>query len=233
MKKPVAIFYHCLFELGEPPEIKPAAISIIHNQMSVLRDSGLLDEASHFAVGINGAELSLQISRLMIPSKAKIVTHGLQCRSENRTLVEIEKWLTNHPDWYVLYFHAKGATHPVGHSYSDTWRSCMMRHVIKDWRQCVSDLDDGNESVGCHWMTGDQTPPGQSIWAGNFWWATSNFLRTLPSIYERDRIKVSGIDSVESRYESEVWIGNGIRIPRIKDYHGPNWNPSKMNTCAA
>jgi hypothetical protein len=107
----------------------------------------------------------------------------------------------------------------------------MMKNAVQNWRTCVQDLDSGLESVGSHWMTGDQTPPGQSIWAGNFGWAKSAFLATLPSIMERDRIKLSGIDSIESRYESEVWIGNGPRLPKVKDYHGPNWNPSKMATC--
>lgn len=71
-------------------------------------------------------------------------------------------------------------------------------------------------------MTGTDTPPGQSIWAGNFWWAKSDFLRTLPSIMNRERIKISGLGAAESRFESEVWIGNGPRLPRVRDYH-PRW----------
>ena len=101
----------------------------------------------------------------------------------------------------------------------------MTKHLIANWRNCVTDMDQGVESVGCHWMTGlaDGT---QNIWAGNFWWAKASYLLTLPSIFERDRIKESGISDIESRYESEVWIGNGKRLPTVKDYH-----PDGLGAC--
>jgi hypothetical protein len=142
----------------------------------------------------------------------------------------LEQWLPGHEDYYVLWFHSKGATHEPGHYLSDRWRGCMQKHCVVNWRQCVADLDAGFESVGCHWMSGNKTPPGQSIWAGTFFWAKASFLLTLPSVMKRDRIKLSGLDSIESRYEAEVWIGNGPRLPRVKDYH-PNWDPSKIATC--
>jgi hypothetical protein len=229
--KNIAIFYHCLFVLGAPPQPLVTAPSIIAAQMALLSTSGLLDAASEMHVGVNGGAESEQQVSAQIPAKAQVVYHGLQSRCENLTLVMLEKWLPIHDDWYVLYFHSKGATHPPGHDMSTRWRDCMMRNAVANWRTCVADLDAGYEAVGSHWMTGAQTPPGQSIFAGNFWWSKSSFLKTLPSIYERDRIKVSGISALESRYESEVWIGNGPRLPKIKDYHGPGWNPGQIGTC--
>ena len=106
-----------------------------------------------------------------------------------------------------------------------------MKNAVTNWRTCVADLDSGADAVGSHWMVPPETPIGQHIFAGNFFWAKASFLRTLPSIMDRERIKMSGIDSLDSRYESEVWLGNGPRIPKVKDYHGPNWNPSKIGTC--
>lgn len=92
----------------------------------------------------------------------------------------------------------------------------MMRRCVTEWRQVVAELDAGFEAVGCHWLTGMGHDKSQHYFAGTFWWATSNFLATVPSMYLRDRIKESGIASLESRYEAEVWIGNG-RMPKIKD----------------
>lgn len=231
----IAIFYHCLFELGSPPEVRDLALEIVREQMMQLQQSGLCSEAETFLVGINGGAESRALAHVLIPAKAKLVMHGLASRTENLTLVQIEQWLPKHPGWAVLYFHAKGASHLdlAKIKYSARWRNCMMHHLVTDWRKCLQDLEAGFESVGCHWMTGAATPPGQSIWAGNFWWATSDFLRTVPSIFERDRIKISGIASLESRYEAEVWLGNAPRLPRIKDYHGPNWNPGMVGTCLA
>jgi hypothetical protein len=229
--KPIAIFYHSVFCLGNPTNVLPGSLLIARDQMENLKSSGLLETASALHIGVNGGRESEVFSRALFPENAKVVYHGLDCRNENLTLTMLERWLPDHPDWHVLYFHTKGATHPPGHLFSSKWRNCMMKHLVSNWRECVKDLET-HDAVGCHWMEPPATPPSQFIFAGNFWWATSNFLRTLPSIYERDRIKVSGIGNLDSRYESEVWIGNGPKPPKVKDYHGPNWNPSKIETCA-
>lgn len=221
--KPIAVFYHCLFQLGD--EILPQAVDIVHGQMEQLKSSGLLDEASDMVVGCNGGPESKVFCDAILPAKARVTLHGLQCRNECRTLRLLEEWLPGHDDWYVLYFHAKGATHPPGEVIRTPWRECGMRHLVQDWRRCVADLDRGYESAGCHWMQPPLIPDTQFYFAGNFFWARASFLRTLPSLMERARIKDSGIDALESRYEAEVWIGNGPRPPTHMDYH-PNWRVS-------
>lgn len=228
---PIAIFYHCLFYRDNENDLMENAVNIVRDQMAEARACGLLPEADEFYVGVNGGQESFQICNLLFPFKTHITFHGLQCHNECRTLRMIEEWLPGHDDWYVLYWHSKGATKKPGDGFTTIWRNCMMKHCIMNWRQCVADLDAGYDAVGCHWMQPPATPPGQNIFAGTFWWAKASYLMTLPSIMERDRIKLSGLDSAESRYEAEVWIGNGPRLPKVKDYHGPGWNPSKIDTC--
>lgn len=230
--KPICIFYHALFKLGDPPQVLPAALNVIEAQMTALRSSGLSERASQIIVGINGGEESKALAAAILPDNANLVFHGLQCHNECRTIRILEDWLPGHEDWYVLYHHSKGATHEPGHDFSARWRKCMQKHVITNWRLCVAALDEGYDAAGVHWMEPPATPVGQYIFAGTFWWAKAAYLKTLPSIMERDRIKVSGLDSAESRYEAEVWIGNGPVRPRVKDFH-PNWNPSKIGTCTA
>lgn len=227
----IAIFYHCLTHLGDPPKLLPAATSIITGQMRLLKGSGLLDEADEFHVGINGGVESEPFVKSILPAKAQVAYHGLQSRNECSTIRMIEEWLPDSDGWYVMYAHSKGSTHPAGDPHSTRWRGCMMRHVVTNWRLCVKALDEGYEAAGVHYMVPPATPAGQYIFGGNFWWAKASFLRTLPSIMERARIKESGINALESRYESECWIGNGGRPPKVKDFHGPFWNPSKIATC--
>lgn len=216
----LAVFYHCLFVLGEPPEVLPRALAVVREQMETCREAGLTEAVEQFHVGVNGGQESEFFARIL-PEKAQIKYHGLQSRAENLTLIMLEEWLKqpDRDDWAVLYFHAKGATHPPGSSYgegvSDPWRRTMMHYTVRNWRTCVEHLQRGFESAGCHWLIG-QCDGTQNYWPGNFWWATSAFLKTVPSMYHRDRIKVSGIASLESRYEAEVWIGNG-RLPRVAD----------------
>jgi hypothetical protein len=229
--KNLAIFYHALLFKDAPENLLENALNIVLAQMWQLRPSGLLDVASEFHVGLNGGVESLQVARLILPAKAQITLHGLQCHTENRTILMLEKWLPGHEDWYVLYFHTTGAGWPPDDELRTRWRGCMMKWTVSNWRRCVADLDGGYDAVGVHWMEPPTVPPGQHYFGGTFFWAKASFLLTLPSIMARDRIKLSGLDAHESRGEAEVWIGNGSRLPKVKDYHGPGWTPAKIGEC--
>ena len=225
MSAPIVVFYHGYIYNGSPPDLVQSALTVVHEQMERLRYCGLADAASEIVIGLNGGQETLDIARLIAPEKARIVLHGLESKNENPTLVLLEEWLKSNPqEAHVLYFHAKGASHDPATAYGKfdaKWRECLMRYCIEGWRQCVSDLAS-YEAVGCHWLTGQGSDHSQHYFAGTFFWARASFLRTLPSIFERERIKVSGLSSPESRYEIEVWIGNGPRRPYIRDYadHG-------------
>lgn len=218
----IAVFYHCYLWNGTPPELKPWALAVVTDQMNRLARCGLAAAASEIIAGVNGGEESLDVARFIMPPKTQIVLHGLKSKCENPTIVLLENWLKAHPEEaYVLYFHAKGISHDPASEYGQfdgKWRECMMAHCIDNWTRCVTDLGAA-EAVGCHWLTGQGHDHSQHYFAGTFFWARASYLRTLPSIFLRDRIKVSGLDSLESRYEAEVWLGNGPRLPSIRDYH--------------
>jgi hypothetical protein len=220
--KPIAIFYHCVGFIGNPPLLLSGGLQIVAEQMMQIVESGLLSEASEIQVGINGAEES----RLMddwVPTKAKITYHGLQSRSENLTIVMLHEWSRTHPDWNVLYLHAKGASHPIDSEYARNvalpWRRGMMHDLVTNWRQCVADLDAGYDIACSHWMW-KNAPENNTIPAGNFLWVTSNFAASLPSLYERDWGRRGLIASLEARYEAEAFWGFGPR-PNVKQYR-PN-----------
>lgn len=218
----IAIFYHTLFFRGNPPVKCVAAQSITYEQMfEALIPSGLLYWASEFYVGINGGDESVEIADKLIPKKAKITYHGLHQRSELQTLLILQRWLPEHPDWYVCYFHVKGGTHPHLDIFNTIWRHCMQKTVINDWVKCVSDLDDGYETVGAHWLTPELFPGmvGRPIWGGNFWWAKASFLLELPKLP----------DQSDNYYLPEAYIGSG-RMPLAKDY-APHW--PNLPGCAA
>lgn len=222
--KPIAVFYHCVFVLGDPMRDLPSAIPIVCEQMSLFESSGLAAAATEIICGINGGPESQPIADALLPSsrRTKKLYHGCQCRNELRTIRALEKWVKDNPDWNVLYFHSKGATHAPGSEYGENmsrpWREGMMTDLVANWRQCVADLET-HDIVCSHWMwnCADGT---QHIPAGNFLWITSNFAAKLPSMYLRAALKERGIDALESRYEAEVFWGNGPR-PVVKQYR-PN-----------
>jgi hypothetical protein len=219
--RPIAVIFHCLvYREGNPPQLLPNAVGICQEFARFMRESGLYDAASEFIVGVNGGEESVPMVKATMGDKAKLVLHGLQSYSENLTIVELEKFVASHSGWNVLYAHSKGASHGFGDyaNFVSRWRNCMLRHCVTGWRQCVSDLENGFEAVGCHWLTCQGWDYSQHYFAGNVYWSTSDFLATIPSIYTRERIKTSGIASKESRYEAEIVVGNGPRLPIVKDY---------------
>jgi hypothetical protein len=221
----IVVFYHSYLFSGDPPDLLPGAFVVVSDQMKRLQDSGLADAASEIICGINGGDESREVATFLMPAKAKLVMHGLASKNENLTLVEVEKWVRANPEEaYVLYFHAKSSSHVFVNSYADfdwKWKECLMHHCVDNWRDCVRDLG-AFETVGCHWLTGQGSDHSQHYYAGTIFWARASYLRTLPSIYQRERIKVSGIGHPDSRYEAEVWLGNGPRLPTIRDYHpGP------------
>jgi hypothetical protein len=115
----------------------------------------------------------------------------------------------------VLYHHIKGVQYPNSPVH-DRWRKCMEQACVWNWRECVRLLESGLDTVGAHWLTRTKYPmlgPGQRYWGGNFWWATSDYLLTLPPLPE---------DTWSNRYLAEDWIGKSPINPRIHDF-APHW----------
>lgn len=218
--KPIAIFFHGLFFMGDPPRHMPNAGCIIANQIVQMTNSGLWDAADEIIFGINGGDESESVAQAIIPAKAKFKLHGLQCRNENRTVDMLLKWATCHPGYNILYLHAKSSSHDPNSDYaknvSTPWRESMMADLVANWRQCVADLE--THDIACMvWLWEQGWDKSQHIPAGNFLWLTSDFAAKLPSLYLRARIKEDGIDALSSRYESEVAWCNGPR-PNVKAY---------------
>lgn len=221
---PIIVFYHCCFRIGD--KLLPASRPIVYEQMQALKHSGLEDAASEIYIGINGCDSSKAHAVGLLPEKAKVVYHGPLCRNELRTLLLMQEWCQTHEgEAYLLYFHSKGCTHdsksPYAVTMSTPWRKRMMLHCVDDWRRCVLDLRT-HEAVGAHWLTEQGSDKSQFYFAGTMYWVRASFLRTVPLVTTRQRIKDSGIDSIDSRFEAEVILSIGTKLPKVKNYYnGP------------
>lgn len=218
--KPIAVFFHTRLSGGDFPDHPNSKVDpdwgrlLFEKQQHDFKESGLYVEAKELYVGLNGGgQDQAFIGRRALP-KWKILFHGENSRSLIPTMRFLHEWCSNHEDWLVLFFHAKGATH--SHDPMTTgWRNCMTRHCISNWRQCVSDLNTGLDAVGCHWCKNSPSDPNADRWGSNpifggvFWWSKGSYLKTLPQLPKdaTDR---------HSFYLPELWIGNGN--PKVKDY---------------
>jgi len=219
--KPIAVFYHCRVSAnGDAPIPFEHGISVVARQVIALRDSGLAEAASEMFIGVNGGEEDTMAVSSLAPEKAKVIQHPDGSKGEHPTLHALQKWLPEHRGWHVIYFHTKGATKP-GNAFWDQWRDCMMKHCVWNWQQCVLDLEMGFDTAGVHYLVPEKYPGSvlSPFYGGNFWWAKSDYLLTLPPIAP------SAVDR-PSFYDAESWIGRGPRRPNARCY-GSHWpNPT-------
>lgn len=217
--KPIAVFFHAAF-YRDPVTPFPMAIPIVWETMQLFKNSGLLEASSFFLAGINGGEESKAAADSVFPPKVTQKYHGLEYKNENGTIVELQNWVKDHPGWLVFYGHGKGLSHAPGSDYGENvsgpWRRTMAKHLITEWPKCVADLEAGHDIACCHWMR-NMADGSQNIPCGNMTWVTSDYARKLPSIFDRERIKTSGIAALESRYEAECVFGFGPE-PKVKEY---------------
>jgi hypothetical protein len=221
MKAPIAIFYHARLSGGSNVDtgasVNPEfGKRLFKEQIKTVQDSGLFENCNEFYVGLNGTMLEGVWANEIVPRGTQLLMWLPPNESLLCTMRHLQAWLPGHEDWFVCFFHMKGATHP-NDPLQNAWRACMTKHVITDWRKCVAALEVGRDAVGCHWLNGrrdDPKLPQPSFFGGVFWWATARFLLKLPPLPEK-------ITRREDWYEPEWWIGSGP-TPKICDYH-PQW----------
>lgn len=211
--------------MGGEPAIDPSfSIPLMLQQMETAKAAGLTDAAQEFVVCVNGDVENQLAARMAAPPKSRFIDHGAKARSLLRTVNRLREWSIAHPDWLVCFWHIKGVTHP-GDEFYATWRRCMEKCVIRNWKQCVKDIESGLDTVGAHWLTKEQF--GNCVtfpfWGGQFFWATASFLAELPALPMEPTCR-------QDWFLSENWIGMG-RTPRLKDYapHWPNPGPCQKN----
>lgn len=211
--KNLSVWYHCKISGDGIPDPN-FAFNVMVEQMETFKKCGLAEAASEIHIGVNGGDGDALLVSALGPPKALLHVHGKMVKSELPTQHLIQRWLTNHPDWYVLYFHTKGVTHPTEELYV-RWRHRMEHACLWNWKQCVTNLDQGYEAVGCHWLTPEKFPSlvTSPFFGGTFWWTTAKYLMQLPKLPE---------PSWANRFEAESWIGRRRPYPRVMDYY-PGW----------
>lgn len=203
-------YYHCFAGGAWSPPVR--------DHYTALGRAGLDDMVT--TIGLIGPEHDRRMAREMIdyrsgkwvlpkPARWLEASEG----HEQLTLQQIHIDVHNIPGEYaVLYAHSKGA-------YDDSdanaaWRRSMTARVVGQWERCVELLEEGYDCVGCHWVkaedyrSGDEFKGEPPFFAGNFWWAKSSFLRTLPP------------PDNKNRWAAEMWLSSGE--PKVFDLL-PGW----------
>lgn len=114
----------------------------------------------------------------------------------------------------IGYIHLKGAGRPHYAEVAD-WRRLMEFFIIDNYQHCVKWLARDHNVVGCNWTPVSWIKPHFS---GNFWWAESQYIKTLPPLPHPKDCHAGAIsaftgqhyDGVERfRFDHECWITSG------------------------
>jgi hypothetical protein len=211
MKK-IAIFYH-VYQYGNWK-------NIFAEQFNRLEKSGLLDAADYIHIGITGP-----IPFSIKTDKNINFVRNRETTSEVPTLKALHKFCSENEDYNVLFFHATGVTWTNPNNQDDIqyytskslpfsvrqinenktrWRNYLEHFTIDNWKECITMLSM-YDCVGTEWTNRvilDNKFLYLPHYAGNFWWASSDYIRKLDlDFIEKDPKLV--------RWMCEFWIGSG------------------------
>jgi len=218
MKK-LAVFYH----LGAMNSLWN---KFVDEQLGLIKSSGLADSATvnmcYAAPDHAINEIKIYVRQkypfVNILSSRIIEGKGEQENLfEGQTLKEIQTY-SKINDGYVLYLHSKGMLHAVN-SYQTApttdWRHYMNYWCVERWQDCIKKLEEDQvDLVSTNWSR-DPYPH----FKGNFWWADTNYIKTLPNVLNRslyyDEKFTKQFDG--HRFCYEIWVATNN--PKVRSIH--------------
>lgn len=168
-------------------------------QCSRIINSGLLACTDRILVGVVGeAEPAVPTIERLLDGKAEVRYFGNPSLYEFPTLQMLYDELTD-SDLQCWYIHTKGVSNQC--AIAERQRLYMESFVLDGHSECRKILEE-YDACGTNWQLYgfDQFNPH---FAGNFWWARSTYLKTLPAPNSLD---------VGDRYQAEFWIGKNTQI---------------------
>jgi hypothetical protein len=147
--------------------------------MKEVKESGLYDVTSEIRCGVlSDGGCVIPDVRLDDP-KIKIVVDGHSSLYERPTLLHMRTSSeTDPPNTSYWYVHTKGLRH-FGTATQENvidWINLMLYWNINKWRMALQSLVSYN-IYGCNGVVFE----GHLHYSGNFWWANSSYIKTLPN----------------------------------------------------
>lgn len=173
------IYFHC-YCFG-------SYASILYNKYKKINNSELLKNIDNFYVIVSNTQerhkdFLQQFSTLS--NKIKIINLSNPVfNDESDTLNFIlQQSNDSSTNRRILYLHTKGVTHShqLVKKNVDAWVEYLDLYNIHKWKECVDALDTHDVAGGLY----ESSNPKH--FSGNFWWANTNYIKTLPEITEKN-----------------------------------------------
>lgn len=167
---------------------------ILFEQLYALKRSELWKEIDQLHVGIIECDDFL----MWLPDDPKITVHTTGVNSYERHTLDILHRHSLSASFDMFYIHSKGASRPNLEE-ARAWRVEAQRTIIDNYKSCLESL----ACFDCVGPLGIYTTPFP-FFAGNFWWATSSYVRTLCPPFEWGQWYTDR--GSEERWAYETWI---------------------------
>lgn len=181
---PIYVFYH----------ICTKNMDIVEEQVGQLLSSGLYAKATKLYYGCNCSGCDTILKNYMKSySKFQPMNDAIlpdKKSYENETLNSMIEIAKSTPfKFYGLYIHTKGTSNWGNNQ--QNWRRDMMHWLVNKYQVCTDVLNRGFNTVGIFYVFHYY----KRHYAGNFFWATSDYIA-----------KLSPITEVENRYNAEFLL---------------------------
>jgi hypothetical protein len=144
---------------------------------SKIISSGLINRVENFFVISDDPD-----KKVKYDGRVKPIFHDNRFASEYITISRLKRNAQEKPG-YTLYLHSKGVSHPTSENVQG-WIDLMEYFLIEKWEQSVCSLIDGYEVAGVNY-----TEHPEKHFSGNFWWASNQYISTLPDVHPTDRLR--------------------------------------------
>ena len=148
--------------------------------MSKVRSSGLYDATHEIRVGVVNNVTGIIPNVRFNDPKIVLVANGPASHYERTTLIHMRNYAETDPCCQYWYCHTKGIKYfdrPDNNHEKNcviSWINLMIHWNINHWRDASEKLKS-HDTYGC-----DFTRDPVCHYSGNFWWANSHYIRTLP-----------------------------------------------------
>ena len=197
------IFFHVYLKSGYT--------HILLNKFKKFKASGLYEKTNKIYLSLFGDDFDSHSEFLnelkdVYPKIEYLLITNQEFKNEpdtlNFMLKKANEYSSNTP---MLYLHTKGLsyTHPIMKRNVEAWVRYLDLFVINKWEECVKALEE-NDAAGGFYVYQDP-----KHFSGNFWWANSDYLKTLPRLNSHN---------INQYNRGEFWIlSNTDKVYSVQD----------------
>lgn len=195
--------------------------TLVNAQVDRLRTSGLLDATAKFyvsCIALHDGDVDT-LKKIVNSDKLEIISAVDNCNAFEYPALEYLREKSEKEDCLFYYFHTKGVSFFTQKRKDrcfakfkrrvDAWRLLMEYFLMDKWQVAVNVLLDGYDTYGCYRYPPKPAP--YRMYAGNFWWATSKYIRNLP------HFDYAALQN--NRFYAEDWLYEN-HLEDIKDFSG-------------